>query len=652
MSKRAIVALFIITTFKIWFTTPSAYAQENPLLTQAFILLTPAHANASEIEQIQSVITENGGRVTHTFPYQAVIAQVSPHTIQQLLAMPAVINVFTQPVALSMMDTYGPGARRLATIWNNLIAPQPAPVNLNSHSHPEEEHNDAMIAPDRPAQHELGAAGAASITPGYYQTSEFMAGSVAVGVVLVESNGATDPSTENWTEDEKLLVFSEIVAALNWWADMEPRANLNFVYDDNFSTPLPTNVEPITRPYSHQQYWIADAMGALGYNASSYFTQVRDYNNNLRSLYNTNWAFTIFVVDSSNDTDNRFSDSFFAYAYLGGPFTVMTYGNNGYGPHNMDAVAAHEIGHIFYALDQYYSAYQSCTRRSGYLYVDNQNSQYGSCSTNVTSIMRGQVFPFSAHAIDTYAAGQLGWRDSDNDNILDPLDTGLPVSIETATEQDNQVTISGSANITPYPSPTFNSVTINTLTNVRYRINGGPWQAATAGDGAFDATSESYQFTTAPLAPGQHTLEVAAIDSAGNESDNYATQTITILDPVDGGLNTEFDPPHQSVAASGGSTTVSGVAYHMENGAIAQVEYRIDGSPWHNAAAHDGAFDSNNEPFSIIVDTQTLEPGTHVIEARATDTNGNVETNVAQHQIEVTDGPQYSVFIPIVANGM
>ncbi len=52
---------------------------------------------------------------------------------------------------------------------------------------------DARVAPD------LGIASAQSTSgsnaPGYYDTSVFMTGSVAVGVILPESNGGT----ENWT---------------------------------------------------------------------------------------------------------------------------------------------------------------------------------------------------------------------------------------------------------------------------------------------------------------------------------------------------------------------------------------------------------------------------------------------------------------------
>ena len=91
-----------------------------------------------------------------------------------------------------------------------------------------------LSPPDLPATSEIGVAANSSVTPGYYQTSEYLAGSVAVGIILVESNGSSDPSTEDWTADEKQNVYNEIVTGLNWWATLDPRANLSFVYDDHF----------------------------------------------------------------------------------------------------------------------------------------------------------------------------------------------------------------------------------------------------------------------------------------------------------------------------------------------------------------------------------------------------------------------------------
>jgi len=636
----ALLTAFI--AFSLWGPLPTAQAQSDAPV-QVLILLTSD--DEQQLSQAQTFVEANGGRTSHTFPHRALVARIPSSAMQSLAALPGVAGVFTQAIEPSTVDSYGPNASRIADVWNSLFAAQTAPMDasLMATGHPDDP-NDALVAPDLPSTEyrmSLGS-GAASVTPGYYQTSEYMAGSVAVGIVLVESDGSGDPSTEDWTLAEKQEVFDEIVTGLNWWAEMEPRANLSFVYDDHFSNPLPTSVEPISRPYSDQKYWVAEAMGGLGYDAHFYFTQVRDYNNDLRDAYQTDWAFTIFVVDSSADGDNRFSDNYFAYAYLGGPFMVMTYGNNGYGSHNMDAVAAHEMGHIFLALDQYYSAYQPCTRSSGYLGVENQNSEYGDCASDVSSIMRGGILPYSADELDLYAAGQIGWRDSDGDDILDPLDTELPISIDSASVVSDSVVVSGTAEIVPYPSPSRTSVTINTLTGVQYRFNGGDWRQATADDGAFDSTSEAYYFT-ASLPPGLHTLEVVAVDSAGNVSQVDATETFYILDPVDGGLNTEL---HRlsGAACIGNPVNVSGMAYHLERGTVIGVEYHINGGPWQPASAQDSAFDSDYEPFTISTDS--LQAGTYLVEARAADGEGNTEVNFASYEFTVAE--KYFVFLPFV----
>jgi len=657
-TKIVLALLTALVTARLWSPASTAHAQSN---TQGQVLVLLADDDTQQLARVQDFVREHGGRNIHVFPQQAVVAWVSPSTIQGLEDLPGVAGVFTEAVEPSAVHGYDPNARRFVGVWNSLVAPE-APLDpglVTDESHQEdgelEAHDDAFVAPDLPATGDIGARGpsiASSIpvTPGYYQTSEFMAGSVAVGIVLVESDGSVDPSTENWTADEKQQVFDEIVAALNWWAELEPQANLSFVYDDHFSDPLPTSVEPISRPYADQKYWIADAMDALGYDAEPYFTRVRDYTNDLRTTYGTDWAFTMFVIDSSRDYDNRFSDGYFAYAYLGGPFMVMTYGNNGYGPNNMDAVAAHEIGHIFLALDQYASAGQPCDRRSGYLYVENQNSVSGDCASDVDSIMRGGIGPYRYPAIDEYAAGQIGWRDSDGDGILDPLDTGLPVTISAVSVEGSSIVVSGTTEIIPYPSLRPRSITINTLTGVQYRFDGGEWRDALANDGTFDGTAESFSFADT-LSSGWHTLEIAGVDSAGNVSDVYATRTIAVMDPIDGGLNTELREQHldDRDVSNNEMVTISGVAYHLERGIIADVQYRVDGSSWQSVPAQDGAFDSAYEPFTLQIDS--LEPGTHLIEARAIDGDGQVEVNCAAQEVTVARRTS-TMFLPVVLGGV
>jgi len=109
--------------------------------------------------------------------------------------------------------------------------------------------------------------------PGFYETSEYMIGSVAVGVIFLESNGSTDTSTEDWTTTEENNVKSEIQAALNWWASQNTNAGISFVYDWQYS--VPTSYEPIIHPSggtdnTYEQLWVCEAMAYLGYTSGDW----------------------------------------------------------------------------------------------------------------------------------------------------------------------------------------------------------------------------------------------------------------------------------------------------------------------------------------------------------------------------------------------
>jgi hypothetical protein len=224
-----------------------------------------------------------------------------------------------------------------------------------------------------------------------------MVGDVWVTVVLLESNGTTDPSTENWTSTQISNVKTRIQQGLTWWQDTyaaaygaTPKNHLTFHPDFTYAnSPVATQYEPINRPSSDEGKWIDDFLNTVSYNsANSYFTDLRTWDNDQRLAHNTDWAYTVFVVNSAADADGKFTDGAFAYSYLGGPFNVMTYKNDGWGITKMGQVFAHETGHIFYALDEYAGA-GNYTERSGYYNTQNLNAYDGNPnpSSRVNSIM-------------------------------------------------------------------------------------------------------------------------------------------------------------------------------------------------------------------------------------------------------------------------
>ncbi len=293
---------------------------EQRTLDQALVLLAPG----VDINGITRAIDLIGGHVTHVFPPATLIAEVPSDMPFQA----GVLALYRQTVDEATLAALPGEASRAVRVWNTWLASEASSEALGDlDGLGAELVGDALVAPppwELEAQYD-------DPTPSFYQTSEFLIGRVAVSLMLPKSDGSRHPSTEDWIESEQVQMLSELTATLDWCAANEPNAHLTLIYDDGTFAPISTSIELIDRPYSNQYLWITELMTAKGYTGSSYFDQVRQHNNALRKPHKTDWAFTIFVVDSSNDNDNRFSDGYFAYAYLGGPFAVMTYSNNSYG---------------------------------------------------------------------------------------------------------------------------------------------------------------------------------------------------------------------------------------------------------------------------------------------------------------------------------
>ncbi len=359
--------------------------------------------------------------------------------------------------------------------------------------------------------------------PGYYDTSEYLIGSVSVGLIFLESNGAIDPNTENWTPTEINNVQTQINQAMSWWVGQNQWASLSYVLDVH--TAVPTSYEPIIHPSAmtdptYEKLWVCEAMAYLGYTTGDWMQRTRDYVNAMRTAKGTDWCFTVFLVDSSNDVGGNFSDGYFAYAFLGGPYLVMTYDNDGWGISAMNQVMAHETGHIFWATDEY----DGITEYSGYLNAADIEGSGCLMDTNALVLSSGTKL-------------QVGWRDTDMDTIQDIVDT-FPETVLNPYPQDptplQTLTYTGTATEVPYPNNNpqthnpGNDVSINNIMVVLYRIDGGYWNAAIPSDGFYNQPVENYMFTTFPLPHGPHVMDARAINTVGNIDPTPDSDTVTI----------------------------------------------------------------------------------------------------------------------------
>lgn len=377
--------------------------------------------------------------------------------------------------------------------------------------------NDVRVA-DVPAK-VVSEGGIDSNYPGYYDRSTYMTGSVAVGIILPES---TWTDTENWTIEEQDQVIAEIQEGLSRWAAWSNSqgvdANVSFVYDVHRSVSV--DMEPINTYSSTDYNWINKAMTSMGYPkvTTSGYENVRNYLADLAAAKNTQWAFAIFVVDSSADADGKFLDGNFAYAYLNGPLMVMTYDNDGWGITNMDRVAQHETAHIFGAGDNYYQeGYGGCTSTTdpyGYLAIPNSNCAYQNPSAD-TDVLMNNNNPDRVHWTTLQ---QVGWRDSDSDRIPDVIDTTPAFSLDALADD---LTIKGVIYDQPYPhnDGTYPwDIAINTIVSADFRVDGGAWQPVTFLTSPIGSDQVQISFNVGSLTVGTHTVEVRATNSVGNSS--------------------------------------------------------------------------------------------------------------------------------------
>ena len=254
------------------------------------------------------------------------------------------------------------------------------------------------------------------------------------------------------------------------------------------------------------------------------------------------------MVDSLNDSDGTFRNGVVAYTPdLFGPYCVLTYDNDGYRFANFDAVLAHEMGHVFGALDEYAPpapGYPSTgDLRAGYLGVRNGNAVSGG-STDLPCIMRGSNATLNAFAggdLCRWSVGQTGLRDSDADTRPDVVDTrpGFSTGLESTNQTSGAVTLRGAVTERPRPRGRISTgvyfrrdLSIRVPHAARYRVDGGAWQPLVATDGAFGEASEGWALTTAPLAQGHHELELEATtgETAGRTRHLWAGPTPVTLE--------------------------------------------------------------------------------------------------------------------------
>lgn len=352
-------------------------------------------------------------------------------------------------------------------------------------------------------------------------TAEYMLGRIAVTPVLLESNGAIDANALNWTASQKAEVLANLETGLEWWQDLLATKSdvheLEWVIDTTYvDNPVATSYEPINRVSNDYVRWVPEFLQAVGQTASSNLeTNIRAFNHAQRVRLDTDWAFTVFVVNSAPDQLFASGGSFSrAFAFAGGLFFVT--------PSNRPASTyTHETGHMFWARDEYQGG-GNYTQRRGYYNSQNLNAIDLNPDPNfvqIPSIMSAGAVLDQAYAAVTTAdatLAQLGWQDSDGDGIFDVLDVPLALEgvggYEPSTQEYRFV---GSARAQALPnrnsSGLQNDITLNRIGRIEYRLPGtSTWTTIAAPDEPIAAIDVRIPIPTGTTG----VLELRAIDPA------------------------------------------------------------------------------------------------------------------------------------------
>jgi hypothetical protein len=240
---------------------------------------------------------------------------------------------------------------------------------------------DCELAPVAEPPGELaGAFAAAPVAADALGTSDYLKGSVALGVVIV--NGPTDAT--RFTTDEQTKVVAEVQAGAAWLAGFNPWAGVSFTYDIR---PVSIATQPDAVASDNESRFRDPAVGALGFQAN--WSGVGDYVDWLRNEQHTNWAYCVFFVKG-------YPLDHFAYSSIGGPRIIMDYANDGWKPDNIDRVFAHESGHIFGCPDEYASSGCDCGGSWGRFGEPNTNCENCAGAAGVDCLMRANVFDMCA----------------------------------------------------------------------------------------------------------------------------------------------------------------------------------------------------------------------------------------------------------------
>jgi hypothetical protein len=352
--------------------------------TEASSLIRLRPDQARSVSDAVAFVRDLGGRVVHAFSPQILLG-VLPSGIMSK-------DVFMFDGATEKLS---PNERLGLDAWT--LQHSPEFVDETRRRPHESISWDEVTPPDPPLGPPAEPPDEALFAAAMPETSAYLIGTVAVGVVFVDG---PDESLQ-FTEAERTHVAAKVQAGLGWLAEQEPRAEVSWVYDYQEISIAETPDKKRFGTEALESLWRDAVLKEMGFATGA--EGVHAYVRSVITQHSTRWGYCAFFT--------KYPVEHFAYARK--PWIVMRHDNDGWGVENIDRVFAHETGHIFGCPDEYEVSKCSCEERFGFLREPN-----GNCKPCAKAFVKC-IMERNEWAMCEFTRVHLGWRDSNGDGVLD-----------------------------------------------------------------------------------------------------------------------------------------------------------------------------------------------------------------------------------------
>ena len=237
---------------------------------------------------------------------------------------------------------------------------------------------------------------------GARRNEPYLIGSVAVGLIIVEG-----PTADlQFSEAERTKVVAEVQEGLTWLGSQEAKASVSFAYDirtvqvDRAPNPALSGYEPL------EAHWRDPAMAKIGFAAN--FGGVKEYVKTIRANLGTKWGYVAFFTKYPIQP-LRLRDPSRGWSCT----TPTTAGD----PTTSTASSPTRPATSSAARTSTPRATARATRRR--VPAGGQRQLPERCATATS---RRASWPGNTWAMCSFTPAHLGWRDTDGDGALDPVD--------------------------------------------------------------------------------------------------------------------------------------------------------------------------------------------------------------------------------------